>query len=41
VWARSRGSGGEVAAVLEEWASHRCVPEGNQTRESLSIFLAR
>jgi hypothetical protein len=29
VWERSRGGGGEAVAALKEWASHRCVPQGN------------
>jgi hypothetical protein len=38
VWARSRGGGGEAVAALKEWASHRYVPEGNRTRESLRVL---
>jgi hypothetical protein len=38
VWARSRVGGGEAVVVLKKWASHRCVPEGNRTHESVSVF---
>jgi hypothetical protein len=37
VWVRSRGTGGETVVALKELASHRCVPEGNRTRESLRV----